>query len=93
MELKDLFSVTLAPESGIIIIEENITSHVPKNVSILVLAFYNSFLLYALKPVITFALPELLDQVKMSGCFLIAWLKDQVRIYVPISMYFVCIDI
>ena len=72
--------MTLAPESGIVTVEENTTSHGTKNVSILVLALYNSFLFYVLKPVTMFALPELQDLVKMSGCSLIVWLKEQVII-------------
>ena len=45
-----------------------------------VLEHYSSSLCSANKPVIMFALQELLD-VKMSGCSLIVWLKDKVYVH------------
>ena len=42
------------------------------------LEHYGFSLYSANRPVIMFALLELLDLVKMSGCSLIVWLKDKV---------------
>ena len=47
-----------------------------------VLEHYSSSLYSANRPVIMFALQELLDLVKMSGCSLIVWLKDKVIIII-----------
>ena len=48
---------------------------------ILVLEYYSSSQYSAQRPAIMFALQELLDLVKMTGCSLIVWLKDKVMMH------------
>ena len=78
IKIKYSFTVALAYLIGI---NTSVITNMILIKTISVLEHYSSSLYSANRPVIMFALQELLDLVKMSGCSLIVWLKDKVIIF------------
>ena len=79
IKTKYSFTVVLAHLIGI---NTSVITNINLIMTSSVLEHYSSSLYSANRPVIMFALQELLDLVKMSGCFLIVWLKGKVIVII-----------